>query len=41
MPWPVLIIGTVLVVYSSAWALTAVLARTRLSAALTGRNRPR
>jgi peptidoglycan/LPS O-acetylase OafA/YrhL len=41
VPWPIVIVGTVLVIYCSAWALTVLLARTPLSTALTGRNRIR
>jgi peptidoglycan/LPS O-acetylase OafA/YrhL len=39
--WPVMLLGAVLVTYSSAWALTALLARTPLATALTGRLRVR
>jgi peptidoglycan/LPS O-acetylase OafA/YrhL len=39
LPWPVLVLGTAVLVYLACVALTAVLARTPASVALTGRQR--
>jgi peptidoglycan/LPS O-acetylase OafA/YrhL len=41
VPWPVVVIGAAVVAYTSAWVLTSLLARTRLSAGLTGRKQTR
>lgn len=39
VPWPALCLGTVVIVFAAAMALTAVLARTPLAVPLTGRTR--
>jgi hypothetical protein len=40
VPWPLLCLATVVIVYLASAALTGLLARTPLALALTGRKRP-
>jgi hypothetical protein len=39
VPWPALIIGTVVIVFSGCVLLASLIARTSLAKALTGRSR--